>query len=90
MVNEHSSQRLHLPSDRRNWTADTREGNPFMPFVKRNEVEIYFETHGQGAPMMFFSETACAGDVWNIFQVPEFCRRSQGNHSRLSGHRPLD
>lgn len=23
---------------------------------------------------MFFSETACAGDVWNIFQVPEFGR----------------
>lgn len=74
MANEHIRQRLHLPSDRRNWTADTREGNPFMPFIKRNEVEIYFETHGQGAPMMFFSETACAGDVWNIFQVPEFCR----------------
>jgi 3-oxoadipate enol-lactonase len=45
-----------------------------MPMIKRNEVEIYFETHGQGVPMMFFSETACAGDVWNIFQVPEFCR----------------
>ena len=74
MANEHIRQRLHLPSHCRNWTADTREGNPFMPFIKRNEVEIYFETHGQGAPMMFFSETACAGDVWNIFQVPEFCR----------------
>ena len=23
---------------------------------------------------MFFSETACAGDVWSIFQVPEFGR----------------
>jgi pimeloyl-ACP methyl ester carboxylesterase len=45
-----------------------------MPFIKRNDVEIYYETHGQGTPFMFFSETACAGDVWNIFQVPEFCR----------------
>jgi 3-oxoadipate enol-lactonase len=45
-----------------------------MPFIKRNDVEIYFETHGQGTPLMFFSETACAGDVWNIFQVPEFGR----------------
>jgi pimeloyl-ACP methyl ester carboxylesterase len=45
-----------------------------MPFIKRNDVEIYFETHGQGTPFMFFSETACAGDVWNIFQVPEFGR----------------
>jgi 3-oxoadipate enol-lactonase len=45
-----------------------------MPFIKRNDVEIYFETHGQGTPLMFFSETACVGDVWNIFQVPEFGR----------------
>jgi 3-oxoadipate enol-lactonase len=45
-----------------------------MPFIKRNDVEIYFETHGHGAPLMFFSETACAGDVWSIFQVPEFGR----------------
>jgi hypothetical protein len=22
----------------------------------------------------FFSETACAGDIWNAFQVPEFSR----------------
>ena len=45
-----------------------------MPFIERNDVEIYFETRGQGTPLMFFSETACAGDVWNIFQVPEFGR----------------
>ena len=24
--------------------------------------------------MLFFSETACAGDIWNAFQVPEFSR----------------
>ena len=45
-----------------------------MPFIKRNDVEIYYETHGQGAPFMFFSETACDGEVWKIFQVPEFSR----------------
>jgi hypothetical protein len=44
-----------------------------MPFIKLNDVDIYYETHGRGTPFMFFSETACAGDVWNIFQVPEFC-----------------
>jgi hypothetical protein len=32
-----------------------------MPFIKRNDVEICFETHGKGTPFMFFSETACAG-----------------------------
>ena len=45
-----------------------------MPFVKSNDVQIYYETHGQGAPFMFFSETACDGEVWKIFQVPEFSR----------------
>lgn len=45
-----------------------------MPFVKRNDIQVYYETHGQGAPFMFFSETACDGEVWKIFQVPEFSR----------------
>jgi len=45
-----------------------------MPFLKRDEVEIYYEAHGQGTPFMFFSETACDGEVWKIFQVPEFSR----------------
>jgi pimeloyl-ACP methyl ester carboxylesterase len=45
-----------------------------MPLLKRNDVEIYCETHGEGAPFMFFSETACDGEVWKIFQVPEFSR----------------
>lgn len=45
-----------------------------MPYIKRNDVEIYYETHGQGSPFMCFSETACDGEVWKIFQVPEFSR----------------
>jgi pimeloyl-ACP methyl ester carboxylesterase len=45
-----------------------------MPFITRNDVEIHFETHGRGAPFMFFSETACDGEVWKIFQVQEFSR----------------
>ena len=45
-----------------------------MPFIKRNAIEIYYQTHGQGTPFLFFSETACAGDIWNQFQVPEFSR----------------
>lgn len=43
-----------------------------MPFLKRNDVDIYYETHGQGTPVMFFSETACDGEVWKMHQVPEF------------------
>jgi len=45
-----------------------------MPFVQRNRANIYYEAHGQGTPLLFFSETACAGDIWNRFQVPEFSR----------------
>jgi 3-oxoadipate enol-lactonase len=45
-----------------------------MPFLKREAVEIYYEVHGQGTPFMFFSETACDGEVWKLFQVPEFSR----------------
>lgn len=45
-----------------------------MPFIKRNGVEIFYNTYGHGTPLLFFSETACAGDIWNAFQVPEFSR----------------
>lgn len=45
-----------------------------MPYSRRNPVEIHYEVHGSGTPLLFFSETACAGDVWNTFQVPEFSR----------------
>src|SRR5687768_9755155 len=43
-----------------------------MPIVKVNEVEICYEVHGQGPPFIFFSETACDGQIWKLFQVPEF------------------
>ena len=45
-----------------------------MPFAENSNVEIYYEVHGRGTPLFFFSETACPGDVWNTFQVPEFSR----------------
>lgn len=45
-----------------------------MPLAKRNWIEIHYEVSGGGAPLLFFSETACAGDIWNHFQVPEFSR----------------
>ena len=45
-----------------------------MAISQRNDLKIFFETHGDGAPFLFFSETACAGDIWNTFQVPEFSR----------------
>jgi pimeloyl-ACP methyl ester carboxylesterase len=45
-----------------------------MPKVKVNDVEIYYEEHGEGRPMVFLSETACDGEVWKINQVAEFAR----------------
>jgi pimeloyl-ACP methyl ester carboxylesterase len=45
-----------------------------MAILKRNDIEIFYETYGKGTPLLFFSETACAGDIWNRFQVPEFSR----------------
>ena len=45
-----------------------------MPIAKVNGVEIYYEEHGSGRPMLFLSETACDGEVWKIYQVGEFSK----------------
>jgi pimeloyl-ACP methyl ester carboxylesterase len=45
-----------------------------MPIVKVNDIEIYYEEHGKGRPMVFLSETACDGEVWKINQVEEFSK----------------
>lgn len=45
-----------------------------MTILRLPETEIYYEVHGQGQPIVFLSETACDGEVWKIYQVPEFSR----------------
>lgn len=46
-----------------------------MPYVKAKDgVDIYYEAAGQGTPLLFLSETACDGAVWNMYQAPEFAR----------------
>ncbi len=45
-----------------------------MPILRRNNLDIHYQTHGAGTPILFFCETACAGDIWDHFQVPEFAR----------------
>lgn len=45
-----------------------------MPTLQLNDVEIYYEVHGQGQPMVFLSETACDSEIWKLYQVPEFSR----------------
>ena len=64
-----------------------------MPTVTVNDGEIYYEVYGQGQPFIFFSETACDGQIWKLFQVPEFAKdhmvivhdyRGTGKSSKLS------
>jgi 3-oxoadipate enol-lactonase len=46
-----------------------------MPYVKAKDgVDIYYEVSGRGTPLLFLSETACDGAVWNLYQVQEFTR----------------
>ena len=48
-----------------------------MPFIDRDGIRLYYETHGTGRPLLFLSETACHGDVWKLHQVPAFSRDHQ-------------
>src|SRR5262245_1979778 len=45
-----------------------------MPTVHVEDAAIYYEVHGQGQPFLFFSETACDGQIWKLYQVPEFAK----------------
>ncbi|MBI4527065.1 MAG: alpha/beta fold hydrolase [Deltaproteobacteria bacterium] len=45
-----------------------------MPFAQLKDLKLYYEVHGEGPPFLFVSETACHGEVWKTYQVPEFSR----------------
>jgi pimeloyl-ACP methyl ester carboxylesterase len=45
-----------------------------MSILHLKDLDLYYEVHGEGAPFLFISETACHGDVWKTYQVPEFSR----------------
>ncbi len=45
-----------------------------MPKITGGDIELYYEEHGHGRPMIFLSETACDGEVWKIHQVGEFSK----------------
>lgn len=49
------------------------KGKP-VAIAKSGGAEIYYETHGEGQALVFFSETACDGQIWKLYQVPEFAR----------------
>jgi pimeloyl-ACP methyl ester carboxylesterase len=48
-----------------------------MPFVQLSDVDLHYEVFGSGPPFLFMAETACHGDVWKLYQVPEFSRDHQ-------------
>ena len=45
-----------------------------MPYLKRDEAEIYYEVHGDGAPFLFCSVTGLDHQAWKFHQVEEFSR----------------
>ncbi|MBM4263103.1 MAG: alpha/beta hydrolase [Deltaproteobacteria bacterium] len=45
-----------------------------MPTAKVKDADIYYEEQGQGPAFLFCSETAASGEIWKIFQVPEFSK----------------
>jgi pimeloyl-ACP methyl ester carboxylesterase len=45
-----------------------------MPYLKLPEAEIYYETHGDGAPFLFCNVTGLDHQAWTFHQVAEFSR----------------
>jgi pimeloyl-ACP methyl ester carboxylesterase len=45
-----------------------------MPLLQLDDVELYYEVHGDGRPFVFLSATASDCEVWKLYQVPEFSR----------------
>ena len=42
-----------------------------MPNVKLpTGVDLYYETHGKGEPLIFIPSTAYSGEVWKPYQLP--------------------
>jgi 3-oxoadipate enol-lactonase len=45
-----------------------------MPYLQREDDEIYYEVHGDGAPFLFCSVTGLDHQAWKFYQVEEFSR----------------
>ncbi len=45
-----------------------------MPTLKLKDAEIYYEVHGDGAPLLFCNVTGLDHQAWKFHQVPEFSR----------------
>jgi len=47
-----------------------------MPYVKRNDVNVYYETYGKGFPIVFLHPFSTNGYIW-YFQTFAFARTNQ-------------
>jgi len=56
-----------------------------MPKVKVNDIEIYYEVHGEGEPLVLLHGFLCTSQQWNHF-IPEFQERYQLIIPDLRGH----
>ena len=45
-----------------------------MPYLKRDDTDIYYETHGNGPPFLFLSVTGLDHQAWKFHQLAEFSR----------------
>ncbi|MGH7810162.1 MAG: alpha/beta fold hydrolase, partial [Candidatus Binatia bacterium] len=40
-------------------------------------VNLYYETHGAGEPLLLFPSTAFSAEVWKLYQVPGLAKSLQ-------------
>src|SRR3954466_12637084 len=45
-----------------------------MPYLRRQDSEIYYEVHADGPALLFCSVTGLDHQAWKFHQVPEFSR----------------
>jgi pimeloyl-ACP methyl ester carboxylesterase len=45
-----------------------------VPILQLGGADLHYETHGKGPPLLLISGTACDGEFWKPYQVPEFSR----------------
>ena len=48
-----------------------------MPFARANDIQMYYECHGEGEALMLLSGTGETGDHWHVFQAPAFSEAHQ-------------
>ncbi len=47
-----------------------------MPYVKRNDVQVYYESYGQGSPIVFLHPFSTNANIWH-FQTFAFAQQHQ-------------